>query len=271
MTLLLTNDYYKQQIAARFGNAAIVYNAYAQLQYECAQYFLEIIKNYQFCIPQGTILEIGCGTGLITQELINTFPHHPLHITDISSKMVEFCQLCMLIPDHRLAMISFGFMDGEQIDRSSQHYGAIVGGFVVQWFRDLEQGVQRLIDQLQPGGYLFLSFPTCHSFPEWQQVCQQINVPFTANSLPNPEMLCQALPECVQVCHMEVIERSTTHVSAGDFFRGLKAIGATVSSTGQRLSLRQMKQLIHTWDDQFSGQIRVRYQVAFWIIQRHDD
>lgn len=264
------NNHPKHQIAHRFGHASTTYNTQAWLQHECAQHLLETIKSYQSQITTGTILEIGCGTGFITQGLINLFPHHPLHITDISPGMVEFCKSHLQVPEHQHDRISFSTMDGERIDNIAQRYGAIVGGFVIQWFSDWMQGVKRLVNQLQPGGYLFLSFPTDQSFSEWQHVCEQNNIPFTANSLPNPECLQQALPTHAQIRHIEITEYCTTHPRAIDFFRGLKAIGATVNLAEQQLSLRQMKQLIQTWDRQSPNQIQVHYQIAFCVIQRDD-
>lgn len=263
-----TKNGYKQQIAEQFGQAAITYNVHATLQKRCAAGLLNLIEIHQDRLPAGAILEIGCGTGFITQGLIQKFSRRSLEITDLSPEMLEFCRSNLLIPDDQQSLISFRSIDAERIENSAQKYAAIVGGFVIQWFTDPVKSLRQLIDQLYPQGMLFLSFPTCDSFPEWRQVCQQLSFPCTANPLPDPDVLLAALPAQAQLCEMEVIEQMTTHVSAADFFRAMKAIGAGVNQSQKRLTHAQMKTLIRYWDGQMDGNVVVHHQIACCVIQR---
>lgn len=265
--MIPVNDRYKQRIAAEFGQAAPIYNAYATLQKACATHLLQIISE-QSALPSGDILEMGCGTGLITQGLIQQFPDRILEITDLSPEMVRFCHSNLIIPDSQLRLISFHPLDAERIKNFTKSYAAIVGGLVIQWFRDPVQSLNHLINYLYPQGKLIISFPTCHSFPEWKQVCRQLNLPFTANPLPDPAVLSQALPSHAHLCHIETLEIATVHASAADFFRELKAIGAGVNQTQKQLSVPQMKSLIQHWDAQASGPVQVHYQIAYWVVER---
>lgn len=257
-----------EKIAKSFGEAAITYNTHAKLQYDCAQHLLEIIKKHQTALPKGTILEIGCGTGFITQRLIKTFPQRDLEITDLSTEMLSFCQSHINIPEKQECQISFYCLNGENSQKPQRIYAAIVGGFVIQWFRDPVNSLSRLIQQLLPKGILVISFPTCDSFPEWQNICHQLDLPFTANPLPDPAQLLQLLPDEAHLLHAETLEQVTTHANAADFFRSLKTIGAGVSQTNQRLSAQQIKRLMQAWDAQSSDKINVRHQIAFLAIQR---
>ena len=104
----------KETIAVNFGRAAQTYDVQAHLQRQCAHQLLSFLEK--MCrqdgmdLPDGPILEIGCGTGFITQHLIDRFlrnslttQHHSLKhsllITDLSAKMVEFCQHHVTLPD----------------------------------------------------------------------------------------------------------------------------------------------------------------------------
>ena len=104
----------KETIAINFGRAAHIYDVQAHLQRQCAHQLLsfldETCRRDGTDLPDGPILEIGCGTGFITQHLINRFlsksltpqhqpRKHSLLITDLSAKMVEFCQHHVTLPD----------------------------------------------------------------------------------------------------------------------------------------------------------------------------
>ncbi|WNZ25316.1 methyltransferase domain-containing protein [Leptolyngbya sp. NK1-12] len=262
-----TEERHKQQIAKSFGRAAISYHVYAGLQQNCAQHLLNLITTYQAKLPEGKILEIGCGTGFITQGLLQCFPRRLLEITDLSSEMIEFCQSQLIIPDPQKSFVSFQSIDAENLSDSTEFYAAIVGGFVIQWFHNPIQGLRRLLEALHPNGMLFISFPTCHSFPEWRQVCNHLNLPFTARPLPDPEILLSALPQA-QLCYANVLDLSTTHANAADFFRSLKAIGAGVNPAQPPLPPKQMKTLLRHWDAQTAGPVQVHHQIACWALQR---
>jgi malonyl-CoA O-methyltransferase len=252
-------------IATRFGQAAGRYQHYATLQQDCATRLQQIILNHRDLIPMGTVLEIGCGTGFITKKLLQCLESHSIEVTDLSIEMLQFCQTQLASNTLINPSVTFYVLDAETLSYTNL-YAAIVGGFVVQWFQDIQATIARLISQLHPGGILFLSFPTIHSFPEWRQACQQLDLPFTANPLPDAERLLSTLPANTQILQAETLDLATAHDSVAAFFHGLKAIGAGTAQ--KQLSIRQLKRLMQYWTSQTSGKIQVHYQIAFWAIQR---
>ena len=256
----------KLKIAQSFGQAALTYHAQASLQQDCATKLLALLELWE--VPPGVILEIGCGTGFLTQELCDRFPHHPLQVTDLSTDMLHFCQAHLQVAPDR-APISFRQMDGETLE-GNECYGLIVASFVIQWFKQPVESLLGWLERLKPNGILCLAFPTCDSFPEWRQVCESLQIPFTANSLPNPQILVQALSKFSKNVYLQEEILCTTHQNASDFFRGLKLIGAGVNISGQKLSAPKMKKLIKSWDNciEKDGVLRVHHHVAFLLIQR---
>lgn len=254
----------KQALAQRFGQAAAVYNAQAQMQKCCARQLINALPD-DLELPSGDILEIGCGTGFVTQQLIQRFPDRTLQITDLSAEMLQFCQAHLQIPAQQ--QISFQQMDGEAI-ALSQPCAMIVSGFAIQWFQNPIQSLLNLFHQIQPCGYLLLSFPTDRSFPEWKQVCHSLHLPFTANLLPNAEAVMLAFQSEAKHCRKHEESVCLTFAGAADFFRSLKSIGAGLNQSGQQLSLTEMRQLIQHWDRQAGNSVTVHFQVCFLIIQR---
>lgn len=266
---MIDRDCQKQQIATRFGQAASTYNAHATVQQTCARSLLQIMDKYESSLPEGAVLEIGCGTGLISQGLVQRFSQRQLLITDLSPEMWQFCQSALAISAEA---ITFASLDGEQLQNLPagfpDRYAAIVSGFVLQWFQDPHLSLCDWIDRLQTGGCLFLSFPTRDCFPEWRSICEQLQLPYTANPLPDPVQLLQSLPDSIAVLYASTQTETVLYAGAAAFFRSLKAIGAGTNQTQKQLSARQMRQLIQDWDSQLSGKLQIRYQVAIWVIQR---
>lgn len=256
----------KQRIADNFGRSAITYHRQADLQWQCAQSLLELIGDYSAHLPSGTILEIGCGTGFITQGLVQRFQQRPLKITDLSVDMLEFCRSQLHISEAQQPWIQFEQLDGEQVP-STENYAAIISGFAFQWFKDPVHSLHQFMDRLQPGGYLFLSFPTADSFPEWRFICDQLQIPCTIHPLPRVDDILSSLSANVQVYINKAMLYTTTHRNVTHFFRSMKAIGAGMSPTQPPLTPRQLKQLIQTWDAQ-SQPLHIQHCIAFWVIQR---
>lgn len=279
------NDPDKQKIAATFGQAAAAYHAQATLQKQGAAHLLNLAEPWLAQLPTGPILEIGCGTGFITQHLIQRFEGRSLHITDISAAMLEFCQTHVQVSAEQRSHLSFHQLDGEWLttefsqqgsQQGSQHpatpYAMIVSGFAIQWFKHPVETIQRWLNLLQPGGVLLLSVPTCDSFSEWKQACQALRLPYTAHPLPQAQQLMQLLEseqsseQFNRTWYTETLP--TRFASAADFFKSLKAIGASHSQTQKQLSVPQMKQLIRYWDTQNPAGVTVHHHVLFGIIRR---
>jgi malonyl-CoA O-methyltransferase len=259
----------KLKIAQSFGQAALTYHAEASLQKNCATKLLALLESWE--VPSGVLLEIGCGTGFLTQELCDRFPNHPFQVTDLSAEMLHFCQAHLQIAPDR-APVSFRQMDGETLE-GNERYGLIVANFVIQWFKHPVESLLGWLERLKPTGILCLAFPTCDSFPEWRQACESLQIPFTANSLPNSQFLIQALSKVSQDSYLQEEIFCTTHRNASDFFRGLKSIGASVNTSKQKSSVVEMKKLIRYWDGNVNKMgennvLQVHHHVAFLLIQR---
>ncbi|WP_088893461.1 methyltransferase domain-containing protein [Leptolyngbya ohadii] len=267
----------KSQIADRFGQAASIYHQSATVQQAGAKHLISFTQKNGFQLPQGNLLEIGCGTGFLTQELVNRFRDRAILITDLSSEMLAFCQFHLSLPPGE-NRVKFQQLDGEQLPLPEKPYALIASGFALQWFDRPLQTIDRWIKATQPGGWLLISFPTDRSFPEWRHVCQELNLPLTLNPLPNADALLETLQTLPVRCLTNEMISQTFHTDAIDFLRSLKTIGAGSSLTGKQLTIRQLKQLSAAWKLQNSNANHVRnydkiiasHSIAYWAIQRLD-
>jgi malonyl-CoA O-methyltransferase len=263
----VTKSSKKEKIADNFSKGVNNYFCHSQVQKKCAEKLLKMLQNHTYSLPNGSILEIGCGTGFVTQGLIKQFPNRFLDILDISPEMLKYCQKNLEISDLQREFIQFRTMDGEKIKADKNTYAAIVSSFTVQWFQDIVNSLNRLIKTIKPEGILLVAFPNDKSFPEWKNVCQELNLPFTRNQLPNTIDLVKKLP--IQTTKTYVKEEKITmnYNNAADFFRSLKIIGAGLNLRQEKLSNSEMKQLINYWNNHcYPNNIEVTYDVTFLMI-----
>jgi len=264
----------KAQIAATFGQAASQYDRYAHLQRQYAEKLMAFLRAKHSSLPPGRILEIGCGTGFITQQLRAQFPDRALEITDLSPAMLAFCQQQMqrldtpeaARRDRQPANLHFRQMDGEAMMTPPAPYAMIVTGFTIQWFNHPLAALQRYLEWLQPGGILLVAFPDDRSFPEWRLVCQERHLPFTGNPLPATQSLVDGLRHPAVQIQIQQEMPSYTYRCAADFFRGLKAIGVHYSAQGRRLTTAQFRQLLHDLDRR-SQPVVMSYGITLLLAQ----
>ncbi|ACB53497.1 hypothetical protein cce_4149 [Crocosphaera subtropica ATCC 51142] len=264
----LTKSCQKEKIANNFSKGVKNYLSHSEVQKECADKLLQIAQNYRDSIPEGSILEIGCGTGFVTQGLMKQFPKHFLDIIDISDEMLKFCEKNLQISEQQKKLIQFRQRDGETINTDSNSYSAIVSSFTIQWFQDIINSLNRLINTLQHQGLLLIAFPNDKSFPEWKKMCYELNLPFTRNELPNTIELIQKLSIPSHKIYLYEEQVSMKYKNATDFFRSLKMIGAGCNLKQDKLSNWQMKELINHWNHNcYPNKIQATYDVTFLGIQ----
>jgi malonyl-CoA O-methyltransferase len=146
----------KLQVQENFGKYAVTYDRYAVIQKEMAGELLEVIRKTGCCFRN--ILEIGCGTGFLTELLADEYPKVQITATDIAPEMIT-------IAKEKLAgfpNISYFTADGENLSRqenirSSRQFDLIVSNAVFQWFSDYKGTFTQFHSYLEHNGYLIFS------------------------------------------------------------------------------------------------------------------
>ncbi|MCA1926995.1 MAG: malonyl-ACP O-methyltransferase BioC [Calditerrivibrio sp.] len=124
----------------RFLKIANFYNENAHIQRRMAVNIVNALKKNNF-ISYDKILEIGCGTGLLTDIIHREIHYNELHLNDINNF------LKIAIP-HK-----FILGDIEQIDLTDR-YDLIVSNAVFQWIDNFEKLIGKLHSSLVDGGTL---------------------------------------------------------------------------------------------------------------------
>lgn len=252
------NSTRKQLISNAFGAAADAYEEHAQVQRVVANTLARLARN-QPMPAKPRLLEIGCGTGLLTRELRTIFPDAQMVVTDLSPEMVAAVE-----KDATIAARAFA-MDGEWPVFDAPWFDLIVSSLAFQWFAGLPAAIARLYGLLRPGGTLMFSTMAERSFVEWRAAHQVHGVEAGTPRYPSVENLRQMLAE-----HADAFLFDEEYVQnfggARGLHRHLKGIGATVPVEGRApIAPSVLRKVMRTFDEA-GGQ--VTYHVAFCRITK---
>ncbi|WP_027359060.1 methyltransferase [Desulforegula conservatrix] len=259
--------YSKKAVSDSFSRFSSTYDDYAEAQAMAASLLGEFIKDSIGETPCGPVLEIGCGTGFVTREIFRLFPDRTFLITDIAAKMAEICREHLAALDINCDNALFASYDGES-NWPENRFSMVFSGFTFQWFTNFEKSLLSLYRSLVPGGILAFSFQSEGSFSEWEEACNRLDIPFTANQLPSIDEVSKffsgfGIKSTVLTKFIPVNYRSSA-----DFFRAIKRIGAGTMNREDHLSPALMKKLIKGWDEMAGKNLTVTYMAGLFFIKK---
>jgi len=206
-----------QAVAQSFGRRARGYARHAHLQRHAAEQLATFVRQCGGLPETGQIVEIGCGTGLLT-ELLHE-PGREYLATDLSPEMLGQCQT-------RLGGrpgLSFAVQDGQEAAFITPP-SAIASNLTCQWFADPVAGIARLARQT---AFLAFSVPLAGSFPEWEAAFVDLGRASGLLPLPRERDILMALADLAPERLVHLVEERKQHFpSAQAFADSFRLIGA---------------------------------------------
>ncbi|PZQ48471.1 MAG: hypothetical protein DI551_01600 [Micavibrio aeruginosavorus] len=221
-----------------FGRAAATYNKAGELQRHVAN---ELAKSFAPAPADADILEIGCGTGFLTEPLQRHYGGKARYvITDKSIGMLASCTNAF----HRAANVELLEMDGQDIHISGS-FDVIATSMTVQWFDDAQKSLLDMQSRLKPGGTLHYATVGHDTFGEWADHLRARDLDFGMRPQPS------TLPGLIRA---EYIPRN--YGSGKAFLDMLKETGAgTPKPNYQRPSPRDFKKAVDAFDGRVTWHI----------------
>lgn len=257
----------KEKIAVNFSRSSACYDQYAVMQQQAALSLVRRLTDLRHEVPAGPVLEVGCGTGAVSRELVTMFPERSLTLVDLAPGMIDENRQALAVYLETPHYVDWQVRDAETINVRN-HYALIASCLTLQWFQDLTGSLSRLCEALVPDGILLFSYLGDKSFPEWRSACRALDLPCTMNQLPDS----QALMETIQAIDgyevttwSEMIEQR--YPTAQDFFRSLKKTGTSTHSADNRLTLTQMARLLSSWPKSDNDAVTITYQINSILVR----
>lgn len=234
------HKHHKQHIAARFDAAAPHYDAASPLQREAAGRLAQRVLALPLP-PRPRILEIGCGTGHLTRQLLPQLGGDWV-ISDIAPGMVGACRRQFG------TAAGYAVVDAEHPAFAPASFDLIVSSLAAQWFADLPGTLAALGRLLAPGGQLALATLGADTFAEWRAAHAALGLQAATPDYPSAAALAQVVPENLRAA----IDEECIAAPLGsplDFIRGLRAIGADTPRPGTApLSPGQLRRVLRQLD-----------------------
>ena len=172
--------------ALRFGRSAGAYEARAGIQARMAAALTDLWGDRP---APASILEFGCGTGLLTSKLRARFPQASLLSTDASQGMLEAARAQFPGSEHPdfVEQDASGAQPPARVLTVRAPYDLVAAGALVQWFPDLEQHLRFTASLTAPGGHYLVSGFAHSNFPELNALLSE--PPFSYTKFPghNPD------------------------------------------------------------------------------------
>ncbi|MBK8970296.1 MAG: malonyl-ACP O-methyltransferase BioC [Hahellaceae bacterium] len=137
----------KAQIAEAFSRAAETYDALACVQKTAGLTLLERVADR---IPQ-RILDIGCGSGWLTQKFARRFPGASVWALDLAPGMIRHLRQCC--PEISGSILA----DMEALPFKEASFDLVYSNFAMQWLDNPELFFRESYRLLTPGGRLLCS------------------------------------------------------------------------------------------------------------------
>jgi malonyl-CoA O-methyltransferase len=256
----------KNPISARFAAAAHTYHEESSIQRTAAE---ELVAS----IPSGgfdRILEVGCGTGYLTELLTMSFPRALIDAVDIARPMIDLARERMgdrgCIRWHAADARHFG---------PDREYPLIVSSSALHWMTPIPETVNRLAGMLQPGGCFAAALMIRGTLGELHDARQCLFPEKTASvCLPSAEGFLEAVASAglrTEACRQQVLQKQ--YCSARSFLLSLNRQGVTgaAGGGGKLLNRTELRKLLAYYDREFAapgGGVIATYRILYITARR---
>jgi len=257
-------------ITNAFNNAAQTYSQFANLQRLIAQDFAQdIIINFNGEGNIESVLEIGCGTGFLTESLLPKIKELKYYLaTDLAPNMVEVAKNNSEINADFKGNLEFKVADANKTNHLG-NFDLVASSMTFQWLEDLQSTLTKLMQQTKN-----LAFTTIidGSFQEWHSFCNNNNLPINTIDFIPLEHLKEICRQAAGENHnyeINVKEYKDWYDSPSKFLINLKKTGAHTSRPKNMEHTPTKNNLMRIKNNQ--EPFAVTYLIATCFISKHEN
>jgi malonyl-CoA O-methyltransferase len=201
-----------------FNAQAAQYNQLACVQQRIAEQFFTVLPIQ--AIDYGLVLDIGCGTGFLTQQIKQRYGDNSLIALDAAPGMLA----CLPKLDRLQTLCA----DFNAIPLADNSCDAVFSSVALQWSRATEQTMQEWLRLLKPGGRLYFSTLLAGTLQEWDTCWEQLGDERRVNALlAEQQLLSLALPKSCELKSQQCVRVMDYHATAQGALASVRGIGAS--------------------------------------------
>jgi malonyl-CoA O-methyltransferase len=264
----------KQLLRKRFSENARTYDQYAKVQKKMANQLMGSIPKSDEAIE---ILEIGCGSGYLTQLLCNAFPNARLTAVDLSPGMIEVAKKRVF--EER---ITFLCGDIEEM-KISRNFDIIISNATFQWLNHPQKVIEKLYKLLKKEGILSFSTFGKQTFQELHASYKIAKERLQIENNSSPGQKFYSIEDLIGFCKstlplfnellIEQFYEREYFPGVREFFTSVRKIGANNSNKANSIQRPSFfKELINQYETNYRDEkgVIATYECLFLTILKKD-
>lgn len=251
----------KNKIRQSFASAAVTYDGFATLQRKVG---LELLERFYIANQQDTLIDLGCGTGFITQQLLMQPDIKQIVAIDIALSMINVTREKLIQQKN----IQYICADAECLPLANHSVDQIVSNLALQWCQNLEILFTGFNKLLKPQGKLVFSTFGVDTLKELKQAWSEVDKYSHVNSFYSADQLFAILQQSgFHDIQIETKQFQSAYPSVMELMRELKGIGAhsVISGRNKQMTRRKdMHQMFNAYEKfRLDGMIPACYEIIF--------
>ena len=249
----------EQDVAHRFSKAAVQYNSIAGIQRIIAK---QALANLPIDL-QGTVLDIGCGTGIHTQTLANK----GAAATGVDIAVGMLAQARKMYSDPI-------FIQGSAVDLpfSDSQFSTVFSSMALQWVSDTRLVANEIARVLKKSGIAELAIMVAGSFSELKTARKVAQLPQAETYMPTTAQWVNGFKQSgLSLQRVITKDYVDTHCDIMSLLRSVKGVGA--GETGRKqppLTRRDIKKLAMAYSNMsgVESKLPLTYRVSHFRLEK---
>ncbi|KAK9503163.1 hypothetical protein O3M35_011791 [Rhynocoris fuscipes] len=267
-----------------------LYSEHSKDHQKEAKYMLDAYSDYLKWNKYETVLDIGCGSGDVTNNVIKPYldpSFKALVAVDKSEKMIRFNETKWPF-DPRVHYHVLDISEPcsiQTLPDNLQQYDKIFSFFCLQWIRNRRAAAESMFKLLKPGGEgfllvvvhsgIYIVFDTIAKSPKWKQFFQGYKLPFNEYVyMDEPdEVFCKALRSNGLIVKKSALEMrknvfTTRTLTDEEMMSRIRTVDPLICSVPEDLKEEYLKEVLKLTKELVSPRGATDYHALTVIIEK---
>lgn len=247
----------KNNIKNAFDLGAKNYDNYSQVQKKISKKILYILNEYNklvnFNKKEINVLDLGCGTGDFSVQILNNFKIKYIEVVDLSNKMIKLAKTKIKFSNFKSSVSDFDeYSDFKKFD-------LIISNMALHWSENIYLLIDKIIKKIKCGCIFLFSVPNSLCFNSFQKIFKDNDNKFIINEFPDFKIIEKIIDKQLLKFKIENFLEKKEFKDPLCFFRELKLLGANSKINKKKHSIFFLRNLINK-------PVIVDYNVSIFLI-----